>query len=198
MTTRGMNEDISSNGNFKTRYPGKTYINKLHMGGLGVGVLVCYQHLLLLFEVVFLLLLSSMLLLQQDIFATEKALSVRLRSKLPAPRDLTRIKKQLNENGDRIRRFVSDFLHKAKYPLALDPICLIDEDWDPRKRPVTIHYVEGCVTDGVIVPWAISDVQYCRHKPTYLTVVGLPTALDEDVQMGVSIAGSHVKRELRC
>ncbi|KAK2147676.1 hypothetical protein NP493_3260g00006 [Ridgeia piscesae] len=109
-----------------------------------------------------------MLLLQQDIFATEKALSVRLRSKLPAPRDLTRIKKQLNENGDRIRRFVSDFLHKAKYPLALDPICLIDEDWDPRKRPVTIHYVEGCVTDGVIVPWAISDVQYCRHKPTYL------------------------------
>ena len=135
-----------------------------------------------------------LLLLQQDIFATENALSMRLRSKLPTPRDLTRIKKQLNENGDRIRRFVSDFLHKAKYPLALDPICLIDEDWDPRKRPVTIHYVEGCVTDGIIVPWAISDVQYCRHKPTYLTVVGLPTALDEEVQMGVSITG-HMLRE---
>ena len=76
---------------------------------------------------------------------------------------------------------------KVKYPLALDPICLIDEDWDPRKRPVTIHYVEGCVADGEMVPWAISDVLYCRHKPTYLTVVGLPTALDEHVQMGVRL-----------
>ena len=76
---------------------------------------------------------------------------------------------------------------KVKYPLALDPICLIDEDWDPRKRPVTIHYVEGCVADGEMVPWAISDVLYCRHKPTYLTVVGLPTALDEHVQMGVGL-----------
>ena len=55
---------------------------------------------------------------QQDVFSTENSLCKRLRTKLPTSRDLTRIKKQLNENGDRIRRFVSDFLQKVNNTLS--------------------------------------------------------------------------------
>ena len=69
-----------------------------------------------------------------------------------------------------------------KYPLGIQLNCIVEEAFDPKEDPFSTHYVEGCVMDGDVTPWVISDVITWLERPHCVKGIGLPTQLDEAAQ----------------
>ncbi|CAH1798339.1 unnamed protein product [Owenia fusiformis] len=80
------------------------------------------------------------------------------------------------------RGLIKKFLNLDLYPQALSGIVMLEQYVDIGKTPVTIHTIDGIVGHGKIVPWAISDNIYFKHRPQCFQGVGIPSVLAEETQ----------------
>ncbi|CAH1799118.1 unnamed protein product [Owenia fusiformis] len=77
---------------------------------------------------------------------------------------------------------IEQFLDLKKYPQALDGLVMLEQYIDIIQEPVSIHGVDGLVSHGKIVPWAIGDNIYWPHRPQCFQGCGFPSALSRYTQ----------------
>ena len=71
------------------------------------------------------------------------------------------------------------------YPHAVDQMWVVEREPPGESDGTTLHYVEACVSDADLVPWAITDMVRCKDRPDHITSLSLPTRLPEASQFEV-------------
>ncbi|XP_066280168.1 uncharacterized protein [Branchiostoma lanceolatum] len=76
------------------------------------------------------------------------------------------------------RDYFTEYLDVKKYPLALRDVVLVEPFLDAE----TLCTADGCVVDGELVHWTITDeLQYDGHEARFTSMLG-PTNEPQDVQ----------------
>ncbi|CAH1276240.1 Hypp9387 [Branchiostoma lanceolatum] len=76
------------------------------------------------------------------------------------------------------RSFYEEYVDITKYPLALRDVVIVEPFMDAEN----FYTVDGCVIDGKIVHWAITDsLRYDEQDARFVTMI-CPTTLNDDQQ----------------
>ena len=89
------------------------------------------------------------------------------------------IKDILQDRKEQVQDVLAEHLDTARYEKSMDLCFLLEEYVKPGKHTGTLHLVEGCVVDEMVVPWAISDVGIYKHKPVVVKYVVCPSELED-------------------
>ena len=89
------------------------------------------------------------------------------------------IRDVLQDRKEQTQDFLAEHLDVERYEKCLDLCFLLEEYVKPGKHTGSLHLVEGCVVDEMVVPWAISDVGVYKHKPVVVKYVVCPSELDD-------------------
>ena len=100
-------------------------------------------------------------------------------------RVLDTVKSHLKQKLDNLKPLLLDNLDRKKYPNAFEPSCVVEQYLAFAKQAFSFHYVEGCIADKSVIPWAISDVFYLRQKPKRVQYMCVPSRLPESTQYQV-------------
>ena len=88
--------------------------------------------------------------------------------------------------------FYIKYLDVNQYPLSLVPSAIIEK----HMGTVTTVNADGCVFEGEIICWAISDNLYYKTKPSSFIAVAHPTALSQSLQTKVWKLFDYVVQKL--
>ena len=77
--------------------------------------------------------------------------------------------------------FYTKYIDVQQYPLSLVPSAIIEK----HMGTVTSVNADGCVFDGEIIHWAISDNLYYKTKPSNFIAIAHPSALPQNLQANV-------------
>ena len=87
----------------------------------------------------------------------------------------------INISTKAMNPFYTKYLDVQQYPLSLVPSAIIEK----HMGAVTTVNADGCVFEGEIIQWAISDNLYYKTKPSTFIAVAHPTALSQSLQTKV-------------
>ena len=116
----------------------------------------------------------------RDNFRFGDSPSVKVRSLRDFYKELPRIKASVARTKALLKPILKGQLPKHKYTIGQQASCMVEESFGPGDG--SVHYVEGCVTNGGVMPWAISDVLHWADHPLCVKGVGVPSVLDQAVQ----------------
>ena len=95
--------------------------------------------------------------------------------------DLDVIRTVLEEQREHTQSFLKSHLEVEHYEKSLDTCFVLEEYVKPGKHSGTLHLVEGCIVQDVVVPWCISDIGVYKHKPVVVKYVTCPSQLNDSV-----------------
>ena len=106
-------------------------------------------------------------------------------------RDLDEIKAQVGDNLKELSPFIAKNIDDIYYDQALELMCLL-EKVKPHYRTsksdhedTGLYVVECCVSDGEVIPWVISDINYWTDRPHCKKSVTIPTTMGASTQFEV-------------
>lgn len=121
----------------------------------------------------------------RDTYRLDGCLVRKLRGFSQFSRDLEEMIPLLKIKLDSLKPLLVDNLDRVKYPQAFEPSITLEQYLFFGKQAFSFHYVEGCIVDKTVVPWAISDVFFLRQKPKRIQYTCLPSRLTESTQYQV-------------
>ena len=80
-----------------------------------------------------------------------------------------------------VNPFYTKYIDLRKYPLSLAPSAIIEK----HMGTVTSVNADGCVFEGEIIHWAISDNLYYKTKPQCYVAIAHPTTIRQSLQTKV-------------
>ncbi|ELU09403.1 hypothetical protein CAPTEDRAFT_201294 [Capitella teleta] len=117
----------------------------------------------------------------KDAYSFHTSIDKKLKSLKNITKDTKAISNLVKLSFVAAKSILDSRINMQKYPAAFDTSYVVEEHISHNTYSVTMHYVEACVKDGVIIPWAISDINYYRHRPHYtVQCVSVPSSIDEN------------------
>ena len=87
--------------------------------------------------------------------------------------------------GNSWLRFIQKFLDTDIYEHATKPCGMMYVDSSADYKTSTVHTVELCISDGVIIPWVISDHFYWKCNRKISKCVSIPSKIDALVKVEI-------------
>ena len=122
---------------------------------------------------------------------TSRPLTMLLHTLKDRRKELDEIKTQVADNLKELNPLIAEKVDEIYYDLAQESLCLLEE---VTPHLITsklghcdtgLYVVECCVSDGEVIPWVISDVNYWADRPHCKKSVTIPTTMGVSTQFEV-------------
>ena len=122
---------------------------------------------------------------------TSRPLTILLHTLKDLRKELDEIKTQVADNLKELNPLIAEKVDEIYYDLAQESLCLLEE---VKPHLITskldhcdtgLYVVECCVSDGEVIPWVISDVNYWANRPHCKKSVTIPTTMGVSTQFEV-------------
>ena len=106
-------------------------------------------------------------------------------------KELDEIKAQVADNLKELNSLIAEKVDGIYYDLAQQSVCLLEEvkpHFIAHKLDhcdTGLYVVECCVSDGEVIPWVISDINYWTDRPHCKKSVTIPTTMGVSTQFEV-------------